>query len=244
MDDDELIARRLAHDGAVVALTYASAAAKVQVVAEKIEAEGTGHSDAARLLTERVLADVVRVKPGDRALVTAAGGGLGALLVQLAHAEGAYVVAAARGAGKLERLRALGADTVVDYSEPDWIERVREATDRLDVVLDGAGGAYGRAAFDLVVPGGRFSAHGTPSGAFAVADQAEARAPGITATGIERVQLAPAEFKRYAVSALAEAAARRISPLVGQTFPLERAAEAHAAIEARVAVGKTLPVVS
>jgi NADPH2:quinone reductase len=201
-------------------------------------------TDAAALLHDGVtalaLADVVRIKPGDRVLVTAAGGGLGALLVQLAHAQGAYVVAAARGAEKLERIRELGADTVVDYSEPDWIERVREATDGLDVVLDGAGGAYGRAAVDLMVRGGRFSAHGTPSGAFAAVDQAEAR--GITATGIERVQLAPEEFNRYAVGALAEAAAQRIRPLIGQTFPLERAADAHAAIEDRVAIGKTLLV--
>jgi NADPH2:quinone reductase len=205
-------------------------------------------SDAAALLhdgtTALGLADVVQIKPGDRVLVTAAGGGLGALLVQLAHGAGAYVVAAARGAKKLERIRQLGADAVTDYSEPDWIERVREATGGLDVVLDGAGGAYGRAAFDLVAPGGRFSAHGTPSGEFAVADQADAQARGLTATGIERVQFAPEQFQRYAIRALAEAAAGRIRPLIGQTFPLERAADAHAAIEARAVTGKTLLVLS
>jgi NADPH2:quinone reductase len=205
-------------------------------------------SDAAALLhdgtTALGLADIVQIKPGDRVLVTAAGGGLGALLVQLAHAAGAYVVAAARGAQKLERIRRLGADAVVDYSEPDWIERAREATGGLDVVLDGAGGTYGRAAFDLLVPGGRFSAHGTPSGGFAVADQADAKARGITATGIEAVQFAPEQFRRYAARALTEAAAGRIRPLVGQAFPLERAADAHAAIEARAVTGKTLLVVS
>jgi NADPH2:quinone reductase len=205
-------------------------------------------SDAAALLhdgtTALGLADVVQIKPGDRVLVTAAGGGLGALLVQVAHVAGAYVVAAARGAKKLERIRQLGADAVTDYSEPDWIERVREATGGLDVVLDGAGGAYGRAAFDLMVPGGRFSAHGTPSGEFAVADQTDVQARGLTATGIERVQFAPEQFGRYAVRALAEATAGRIKPLIGQTFSLERAADAHAAIEARAVTGKTLLVLS
>jgi NADPH:quinone reductase len=200
--------------------------------------------DAAALLHDGVtayaLADIVQIKPGDRVLVTAAGGGLGVLLVQLAHAAEAYVVAAARGAEKLERIRRLGADTVVDYSAPDWIDQVRTATDRLDVVLDGAGGAYGRAAFDLVVPGGRFSAHGTPSGEFAAPDPAEAQARGITATGIADVQLTPDQFRRYAEQALAGAAAGRITPLIGQTFPLERAADAHAGIESRTAVGKTL----
>ena len=51
---------------------------------------------------------------------------LGSLLVQLASAAGARVIGAARGAGKLELINQLGADTAVDYSSPDWTERVRE----------------------------------------------------------------------------------------------------------------------
>ncbi|MEV4759226.1 zinc-binding dehydrogenase [Micromonospora sp. NPDC049559] len=185
------------------------------------------------------LVDVVRIEPGDRVLVTAAGGGLGVLLVQLALAAGARVVAAARGTAKLRRLADLGADTV-DYSEPDWAARVRSVVGGLDVVLDGAGGAYGRAAFDLLAPGGRFSAHGMPSGEFAVADPAVARERGVTATGIERVQFSPEEFRRYLVAALDAAAAGHLTPLIGQTFPLTKAADAHAAIEARAVTGKTL----
>jgi NADPH2:quinone reductase len=77
-----------------------------------------------------------------------------------------------------------------------------------------------------------------------VADQADAQARGLTATGIERVQFAPEQFQRYAIRVLADAAAGRIRPLIGQTFPLERAADAHAAIEARAVTGKTLLVLS
>lgn len=210
--------------------------------------DAVSFTDAAALLHDGVtalgLAEIVAIRPGDRVLVTAAGGGLGVILVQLAKAAGARVVAAGRGAEKLDRVRRLGADVVVDYSTPGWIERVREATGGLDVVLDGAGGEYGRAAFDLVVPGGRFSAHGTPSGSFAVPDPAEAQARGVTATGIERVQFTTGQFRDYAARALAEAAAGRIRPLIGQTFPLERAADAHAAIEARTVTGKTVLTVS
>jgi NADPH:quinone reductase-like Zn-dependent oxidoreductase len=57
------------------------------------------------------LMDIVAVEPGDRVLVTAAAGGLGALLVQLTHATGAEVVAAARGSRKLGRLRPLIGQT-------------------------------------------------------------------------------------------------------------------------------------
>jgi NADPH:quinone reductase len=53
---------------------------------------------------------------------------------------------------------------------------------------------------------------------------------------------APSEFLRLATAALAEAAAGRIWPVIGQTFPLARAAGAHAAIEARTTIAKTLLV--
>ncbi|WP_460808632.1 zinc-binding dehydrogenase [Micromonospora zhanjiangensis] len=87
---------------------------------------------------------------------------------------------------------------------------------------------------------GRFSAHGTPGGSFAVPDAADADRRGITVVGIGDVRFPPERARRYAERALAEAAAGRVRPLVGQTFPLERVAEAHAAIEGRAVIGKTL----
>lgn len=201
-------------------------------------------TDAAALLHDGVTAfgllDLVPVHTGDRVLVTAAAGGLGALLVQAARGAGAVVVAAARGAAKLDTLRRLGADLVVDYSEPGWTDRVRAATGGLDVVFDGAGAAYGRAAFELVVPGGRFSAHGCPAGSFAVPDPAVAGERRIATVGIADVQFSPEQVRRHLRDALDAAAAGRITPLVWRTFPLARAADAHRALETRAAVGKTL----
>lgn len=195
-------------------------------------------TEAAALLHDGVTAlgvlEVVALKPGNRVLITAAAGGMGALLVQLAHTAGAHVTAAARGTRKLAHLSRLGADEVVDYSEPDWTDRVG----KVDVVLDGAGGAYGRAALRLVVPGGRFSGHGTPAGSFA--GPGDPAAAGVSVTGIEAVQFNPEQFRRYATGILAEAAAGRVRPLIGQTFPLANAADAHTALENRTAVGKTV----
>ncbi|RSM45066.1 NADPH:quinone reductase [Actinoplanes sp. ATCC 53533] len=200
--------------------------------------DGVELSEAAALLHDGVTAlgvlEVVALRPEDRVLITAAAGGMGALLVQLAHAAGAEVVAAAKGVRKLGRLGPLGADLVVDYSEPDWTEQVG----KVSVVLDGAGGAYGRAALDLVAPGGRFSGHGTPAGSFA--GPGATVAEGVTVTGIERLQFTPERFRHYAAGILAEAAAGRVRPLIGQTFPLARAADAHAALENRTAIGKTV----
>ena len=62
---------------------------------------------------------------------------------------------------------------------------------------------------------------------------------GVTVRGIDQVQFAPADARRLVEQALSEAAEGRIHPVIGQTFPLERAADAHAAIEARGVIGKT-----
>jgi NADPH:quinone reductase len=192
--------------------------------------------------TALALIEAARIQPGEWVLVTAAGGGLGILLVQLAHAAGARVVAAARGSRKLNLARELGTDAVVDYSEPGWAEQVRRATGGggPDTVFDGAGGQIGLDAFGITAPGGQFSAHGAPAGGFAQIDLQEAARREVTVRGIEQAQFTPAELARLAEQALAAAASGRITPVIGQTFPLERAADAHTAIEAREVIGKTL----
>jgi len=208
--------------------------------------DGLGLLEAAALLhdgrTALGIAEQAQVQPGEWVLVVAAGGGLGILLVQLAHAAGARVIGAARAKEKLDLARELGAEVVVDYSETGWPERVREATGGagVDVVFDGVGGQIGRDAFEATARGGRFSAHGAPSGDFAEIDPQEAERRGVTISGIQDVQFAPVEAKRLTERALSEAVAGRIRPVIGQTFPLEKAADAHAAIEARGVIGKTL----
>jgi NADPH2:quinone reductase len=188
------------------------------------------------------LVESARIRPQEWVLVVAACGGLGILLVQLARAAGAQVIGAARGQRKLDVAREFGAEAVVDYTQPAWTELVREATGGPgpDVVFDGVGGQIGQAAFAITAHGGRFSAHGAPSGGFAEIDAQEAKRRAVTVRGIQHVQFAPAEGRRLTERALSEAAAGRIRPLIGQTFSLERAAEAHAAIEARAVIGKSL----
>lgn len=181
------------------------------------------------------------IQPGEWVLVGAAGGSLGVWLVPLAAAAGARVIAAARGERKLDLARELGADIAVDYSTADWAEQVREATGGagIDVVFDGAGGQIGRAAFEITAHGGRFFAYGAASGDFAKIHPHEVEQQQVTMVGIED-RLTPEDLKRLTQRALSEMAAGRIRPVIGQTFPLERAADAHAAIETRSVIGKTL----
>ncbi|MEU1363367.1 zinc-binding dehydrogenase [Micromonospora zamorensis] len=208
--------------------------------------DGLGLREAAGLAHDGVTAmgiiDGVGVKPGDRVLILAAAGGMGTLLVQLAHRLGAQVVGAARGADKLTLVRRLGADAVVDYARDGWTDAVREALGGLsvDVLLDGVGGDLGSDAFHLVADGGRVSAHGAASGDFAEMDLQSAQARGIDLYGIADVQFEAPEMVQFASRALTEAVEGRIRPVIAREYPLSSAAEAHRAMEARSIPGKAL----
>ncbi|MEU6747142.1 zinc-binding dehydrogenase [Spirillospora sp. NPDC046719] len=209
--------------------------------------DGLGLPEAAALLndggTALGLFEGAEVRAGDRVLVEAAAGGLGSLLVQLALSAGARVVGAARGEAKLALVRELGAEAV-DYSAPGWAKQAADATGAgFDVVFDGVGGEIGRAAFGATARGGRFSVHGASSGAATVVPPDEAAERGVTVLGIEQLMGFGIGAKERALRAMEEAAAGRIRPVIGQRLPLERAADAHAAMESRSVVGKTLLIV-
>ena len=206
--------------------------------------EGLELDDAVALLAEgRTAMMLIRkagLRVGERVLVEAAVGGVGTLLVQLARAAGARVVAAAGGACKVEVARGAGVEIAVDYRESGWAEQVREAVGPVDVVFDGVGGDIGESAFGLLDRGGRMVRFGMASGEWArISDEAVA-GRGVELIGLSR--LAPEETRALTEDALAEAAAGRLRPVIGQRYPLVRASDAHAAIESRATVGKTLLV--
>jgi NADPH:quinone reductase len=175
----------------------------------------------------------------DRVLFTAAAGGVGTLLVQLARAAGAKLMVGAAGSErKLAVARELGADLAVDYTKDGWVDQIRKATGGIDVAFDGVGGTLGRAAFGLVEPGGRFLRYGAASGA--MTDVGDFPPPGVTLIAGHTLVKSPEDNRALVEQALAEAAAGRLRPVIGQTFPLSRAADAHAAIEARTTIGKTV----
>lgn len=204
--------------------------------------DGVSLRDAVALLADgRTAVGLVRragLGPGDTVVVEAAAGGVGSLLVQLARNAGARVIALAGGDRKLAVARELGADLAVSYAGPDWAARVNELAGQADVIFDGVGGDTGLAAFGLLRPGGRFVPFGMASGTFAPvsAELAGERQVSVL-TGTPPTAQEVTELSR---AALAEAAAGRLRPLIGQVFDLDRAADAHAAMEARETTGKTL----
>ncbi|WP_040797427.1 zinc-binding dehydrogenase [Nocardia higoensis] len=192
--------------------------------------------------TSVALFDRADVRPGDHVLITAAAGGLGTLLIQLARLAGATVVAAARGQQKLALARRLGAETAIDYSEPGWTDRARAATGGAGfrVVLDGAGGALGDAALTTTADGGRFLGYGSAAGSFGGSDSAAAAARGVEVIGLLDLRSAQQDWRASAERALALAADGQWQVVIGQTYPLAEAEHAHVAIEARTALGRTL----
>ncbi|WP_035858730.1 zinc-binding dehydrogenase [Cryptosporangium arvum] len=166
---------------------------------------------------------------GEWVLVEAAAGGLGSLLVQLALGVGARVIGAVGSSAKLGVVNEKAV--AVEYGKPGWAERVRELSGGLDLVFDGVGGEIGAAAAGALKPAGRFVIHGGAGGRMTDPQTVAGRV--LTLRDV-----------RGTVPELARAALESgVKPLIGSTFPLERAADAHAAIEARTTVGKTLLIV-
>lgn len=190
--------------------------------------------------------------PDSIALVPAAAGGIGTLLVQYAKNAGATVIGLAGGPAKTAAVRANGADLAVDYTLPDWPRRVRAHLDGLGrsatVVYDSVGGVTGRAAVDLLGEGGQhivfgWSGEGLHNGSPLTFTDEELAERGITSRSV----LGPAMMRKAGglrvleERALAEAAAGRLRPAV-QRFPLAAAAAAHRALETRGTMGKVVLV--
>lgn len=178
---------------------------------------------------------ISRLTRGEVVLVEAAAGGVGTCLLQLARSAGATVIAGVGSEEKLAVAEQLGADLVVDYSRRAWAEQVRNQFDGVDVVFDGVGGAVGETAVELLRPGARLCRYGMASGRFTRVPSSRRDVEVLEGTG-----LPAADWQALSVTALERAAAGELRATIGQEFPLERAADAHAAIEARSTTGKTL----
>ncbi|RDG38569.1 zinc-binding dehydrogenase [Streptomyces corynorhini] len=218
--------------------------------AEAVAMIGTGRTTMGILLFADLGAD-------DIALVPAAAGGIGTLLVQYAKNVGATAVGLAGGPAKVTRVAENGADLAVDYTLPDWPERVRRfLRDRhgdrgATVVFDSVGGATGAAAVDLLARGGRhlvfgWSGAGAGGGAhdgapltFTAEELAERGITSGSVLGPAMIEKAGGDLRALEERALAEAEAGRLRPAV-QRFPLARAAQAHRALETRGTMGKVV----
>ena len=172
------------------------------------------------------------VGAGQRVLIIGAGGSFGTYAVQLAKHAGAEVVAV-DGAGKLEMLREIGADQVIDYTAQDYTD----GTGDFDIVFDVVGRAPFRRVTRLLRPGGRYVV-GMPHTAQLI------RGLWMSLTGGKKMIFSsgPATDEHLrAVTKLVEAGDLR--PVVDRHYPLEQMAEAHRYAETEQKLGNIVIVV-
>jgi NADPH2:quinone reductase len=180
---------------------------------------------------------------GEVAVVSAAAGGIGSILVQALGDAGATVVGLAGGEEKRAVVEGFGVAAALDYRRDGWPDLVRAALSSRPVTLglDGVGGEIGRQVLELLGVGGRLVMYGMASGAPTPLTAEDLYARGITAAAAigARLIARPGGLRELEVRALRAAADRRITPLT-ERYPLADAAEAHRAMEARRSIGKVV----
>ncbi|MEO8603245.1 MAG: NADPH:quinone oxidoreductase family protein [bacterium] len=182
------------------------------------------------------------VPAGARVLVLGAGGGVGLASVDVARHLGARVVAAASSAEKLAAATRLGAEAAVDYEREDLKARVRElAGGGVDFVVDPVGGAHAEAALRALRPFGQYLIVGFAAGQIPALKANLILLQNRSAVGVDWGAWSfqhPEDNAALVDEVLQLAGSGALHPPEPTAFPLERAAEALAALTERRAVGK------
>jgi NADPH2:quinone reductase len=214
--------------------------------------EGVDEESAAAAMLQGMTAHYLahaahRTGPGDVTLVHAAAGGTGLLLVQMLKHTGATVIATCGSQEKMDLASAAGADTVINYSEGDFVAEARRLTNGrgVDVVYDGVGQATFEGSLRSLRPRGLMVLFGASSGAVPPFELTRLNDLGslyITRPSLAHYTSTRAELELRAGAVFGEIAAERLRVRIGARFPLADAAAAHRALEGRTTTGKVLLV--
>ncbi|WP_432871107.1 quinone oxidoreductase family protein [Microbispora rosea] len=181
----------------------------------------------------------------ENVLIEAAGGGTGGYLTLLARESGAgRVIGTAGSEAKRRRALSLGADQVLDHSDPDWPGRVRDTLDgeTVDVVFESLGGASAGRLLDALTPGsGRIMFYGVLNGAPVIAPM-DLLQRGLTLVGCGGMDAWAQRVLAARADVLGMVAEGRLLPQVDTLLPLADAAKAHRRMEDRAAMGKIVLV--
>jgi NADPH2:quinone reductase len=186
---------------------------------------------------------------GKTVLVSAAAGGVGTLLVQLAKRAGAKtVIAAASTAKKLGQARSLGADAGVDYTKAEWVELARAASggEGLDIVYESVGGTVTKASLDALAPLGKIVVYGAlniQDFQLGVPELLGLIFKNQSLTGFALAPLLTPERLKADLTELFELTVNgQLKVTIGGIYPLMGAADAHRALERRLTTGKLVLV--
>ena len=192
------------------------------------------------------LLDRGALRRGESVLIHGGTSGIGTTAIQLARAFGATVIATAGSDEKCAACRELGATRAINYRTEDFVEATHAATGGtgVDVILDIVGGEYLQRNLECLALDGRLVQIGLLGGARAPVNLSSIMQKRLTITGSTLRARAPAE-KGVIASALERSvwpllARGEVRPIVRSTFPLERAADAHRALESGSVIGKVV----
>ena len=174
------------------------------------------------------------VRVGEDVLVQAAGSGVGTAAVQIAKLHGARVFAAVGSDEKAEKIRALGADVVINYRNSDLARELRNATGNrgLDIVVESVGRDTWDTSIKALTRGGRLVTCGATSGYEGVTDIRYVFFKGLSILGSTMGTRA----ELYRITRLV--GERRLRPVVDRVLPLEKVGDGHRAMAERSLFGK------
>lgn len=195
----------------------------------------------AEALAERV----APVAPGGWALVPAAAGGVGLLLVQWLKVRGVRVIGTVGSEGKIAAAREAGAEQVFLSGDPYLVAKVREATGGagVQVSYDGVGAATWQTSLDCMARRGTVVSFGNASGpvtGVALRDLASRGSLFVTRPAVYDYYAEPAEARAGAAHLWDMVGSGKLRINIGQTYPLQEATQAHRDLEARRTTGSTL----
>ncbi|MBA4758071.1 quinone oxidoreductase [Sphingosinicella sp.] len=193
--------------------------------------------------TEYLVERCARVNAGDAALVHAAAGGVGLLLVQWLKAIGVRVVATAGSADKQALARSAGADVVCDYGDAANASREMTGGTGVDAVFDGVGKTTWDVSLSALRTRGLLVSFGNASGPVTGIDLGVLAAKGslfVTRPTVAHYYATPEDFRTGSARFLEMLATGRLKADIHQRYALTGAAQVHRDLEARKTTGATI----
>jgi len=185
------------------------------------------------------------LKKGETALVHAAAGGVGLLLVQMAHNLGARVIGTASTEEKAKLAREAGADEVILYTQTDFEVETKRLTDGkgLEVVYDSVGKTTFEKGLNVLRPRGYMVLFGGSSGAVPPFDPILLSQKGslfVTRPSLAHYAITREELEMRAGALFGMIVAGKLKLRIAHSYPLQDAAQAHRDLEGRQTTGKLL----
>jgi len=238
---------RVAWSGALGSYAeYVAAAADSLVpVPAKVTDEQAAAAMMHGLTAHYLVNDAHKLKAGETALVHAAAGGVGLLLVQMARMIGARVIGTASSEEKAGLAREAGADEVIVFTHQDFETEVKRLTGGagVDVVYDGVGKATFEKNLNVMRPRGLLVLYGMSSGPVPPVDPAQLSEKGslyMARTTLAHFTATREELLARSGALFAMIADGRLKLRIAKTYPLAEAAQAHREMEGRKIAGKLL----